>query len=167
MRFFVPALALAALAACSPAPQERPSAPPADKAAAAPTAGITLQNPRVRATLGQNTATAGYLVIANGGASDDRLVAAACDCAEAVSIHTMRHENGRMIMAPIESLTVPAGSSAALDPGGDHLMLTGLKRPLKAGETVSLTLTFANAAPVEAAFPVVADPRTPAPHASH
>jgi len=164
MRLTVSALLLAALAACSPAPQERPSEPPADKAAAAP--GVTVTHTRVRATLGENTATAGYLAITNGEAREDRLVAAACDCAGAVSIHTMRHENGRMIMAPLEYLAVPAKGSVELEPGGDHLMLTGLKRPLKAGETVRITLTFASAAPIEAEFPVVSDPKAPA-HGGH
>jgi copper(I)-binding protein len=48
-------------------------------------------------------------------------------------------------MRPVKSLTIEPGKSVVLQPNGYHLMLTGLKGPLKEGQTVPLTLTFDHA----------------------
>lgn len=53
--------------------------------------------------------------------------------AKSVEVHAMHHENGVMRMRLIESLHVAAGVPFDLAPGGMHLMLMGLKQPLKAG----------------------------------
>ena len=44
-----------------------------------------------------------------------------------------------------EGLVLPAGKAVALTPGGQHLMLQGLKQPLKAGDIVTVTLVFEGA----------------------
>ena len=55
-----------------------------------------------------------------------------------------------MMMRELEAgLPLPAGQAVSLAPGGDHIMLMGVTEPLKTGDTVPLTLTFANAPPVE------------------
>ena len=61
-----------------------------------------------------------------------------------------------------EGLPLPAGETVALAPGGNHLMLLGVKEPLVAGDTVALTLTFEAAPAVE----VTATVGQPAPAAS-
>jgi copper(I)-binding protein len=54
--------------------------------------------------------------------------------------------NGVMQMRQLaDGLPVPAGGSVVLKPGSYHVMLIGLKKPLTAGETFPLTLTFAKA----------------------
>lgn len=63
--------------------------------------------------------------------------------AKSVEVHAMHHQNGVMRMRAVESLHVAAGVPTELAPGGMHLMLMGLKQPLKAGETLQLTMTFA------------------------
>lgn len=63
--------------------------------------------------------------------------------AKSVEIHTMHHENGVMRMRAVEPLRVTAGVPTELAPGGMHVMLMGLKQPLKAGENARLKLTFA------------------------
>jgi hypothetical protein len=50
-----------------------------------------------------------------------------------------------MTMRPVRALTIPARSAVALAPGGLHLMMTGLKRPLRAGDRFPVTLIFARA----------------------
>ena len=50
-----------------------------------------------------------------------------------------------MRMRRQDGLVIPAGGSAKLGPGGTHLMLVELKAPLTAGETIALTLDFAQA----------------------
>jgi copper(I)-binding protein len=57
-------------------------------------------------------------------------------------VHEMKIDNGIMRMRPAGELTLKAGQSLELKSGGYHLMLMDLKRQLKAGETVPLTLKF-------------------------
>jgi len=66
--------------------------------------------------------------------------------------------DGVMQMRQVEEgLPIPAGGSLALAPGGAHLMLIGLDEPIHEGDQVTLTLEFANAAPIEVAVPVAAE----------
>ncbi len=66
--------------------------------------------------------------------------------AKTAEMHTMVHENGMMMMRQVESIDVAAGKPMDLGAAGYHLMLIGLKHPLKAGEMteVLLTLRLAN-----------------------
>lgn len=57
----------------------------------------------------------------------------------------MEHQNGVMRMRALGPLQVAAGTTVELAPGGTHLMLLGLNKPLKAGETLQLKMTFARA----------------------
>lgn len=80
----------------------------------------------------------------------DRLVSASSPDANMVQIHESRIEGGMMMMAELrDGLPLPAGETVALEPGGNHLMLMGVKEPLVAGDTVALTLTFESSPPLE------------------
>jgi copper(I)-binding protein len=80
----------------------------------------------------------------------DRLVSVTSPAANLVQIHESRIESGMMMMNELkEGLPLPAGETVALAPGGNHLMLLGVKEPLVAGDTVALTLTFEASPPVE------------------
>lgn len=80
----------------------------------------------------------------------DTLVSVASPVSALAQIHEMRLESNMMMMRELEAgLPLPAGEAVALAPGGNHIMLMGVTEPLKTGDTVPLTLTFANAAPVE------------------
>jgi copper(I)-binding protein len=61
-------------------------------------------------------------------------------------------------MAMVPSLEIPAGGKVVLAPGGLHLMVMGLKAPIKAGEQVQMVLTFERAGAVKTAFTVVERP---------
>ncbi len=50
--------------------------------------------------------------------------------------HTMRRH---------DQLDIPAGKTVELAPGGMHFMLLGLKRPLKAGDAITMKMTFVDA----------------------
>lgn len=83
-------------------------------------------------------------------AADDRLASVASPDANIVQIHESRIESNMMMMRELrEGLPLPAGQAVALAPGGNHLMLLGVKEPLVAGDAVALTLTFATSDPVE------------------
>jgi periplasmic copper chaperone A len=92
---------------------------------------------------------AAYMVIANKGTADDKLLGATGDVAAAVEIHETKEEGGMMKMAPVEAVLVPAGGQVELKPGGYHVMLIGMKSPLQAGQKFPLTLRFARAGEVQ------------------
>jgi hypothetical protein len=98
-----------------------------------------------RASVGASDTTAAYLTITNRGRADDLLTGARSPAAAAVELHTMNMSGGMMQMRALETAVVPAGRSLSFEPGGDHLMVIGLKAPLKAGDTLSLTLIFERA----------------------
>ncbi|WGM30376.1 copper chaperone PCu(A)C [Brevundimonas sp. NIBR11] len=80
----------------------------------------------------------------------DTLVSVSSPVAALAQVHEMRMESNMMMMRELEAgLPLPAGQAVALAPGGNHIMLMGVTEPLKTGDTVPLTLAFANAAPVE------------------
>ena len=92
---------------------------------------------------GANSAV--YMVLANGGAAADRLMAAQADVANAVEIHETRMEGDVMRMQQVEGgIEVPAGGQVELKPGGYHVMLIGLTRDLNVGDTFPVTLEFAS-----------------------
>jgi copper(I)-binding protein len=70
------------------------------------------------------------------------LVGVFSPAAKTAELHTMTHENGMMKMREVKSIELPAGKRVNLGEGGYHLMLIGLKAPLKAGESVPLTLNI-------------------------
>lgn len=127
-------------------------------ALAAEAGSLHLMDARVRASLGVNPNTAGYLTIHNGRAEADALVGASCACAREVQLHLMTTRGGIMKMEKADALTIPAGGQLALKPGGAHLMILGVKAPLKAGQTVEISLSFRKAGTVKQAFRVVSDP---------
>ena len=69
-----------------------------------------------------------------------RIVGASSDVAGVVEIHEMTMDGGVMRMRPLRSLDLPAGSTVELKPGGNHVMLMDLKRPLATGEKIKVEL---------------------------
>jgi copper(I)-binding protein len=87
----------------------------------------------------------------------DRLTSASSDVASQVQIHEMSMDNGIMKMREVAGgLAVPADGSVALKPGSYHVMLIGLKKPLAAGDSFPLTLTFEKAGNISIMVPVKA-----------
>ncbi|MDA8870066.1 copper chaperone PCu(A)C [Rhizobiaceae bacterium] len=99
----------------------------------------------------------GYLTVTNNGTTADRLIGGSASFAERVEVHEMSVTDGVTRMAALaDGLDIPAGETVALEPGSFHLMFTGLTSAPKAGETVPVTLTFANAGDVTVQLPVAA-----------
>lgn len=102
-----------------------------------------------RATRPGAPVAGGFLAIANTGNEADRLVAASSSAAGHMEIHEMAMADGVMKMRALpEGLTIPAGETVTLKPGGHHLMFMELKQPLAEGGTVEVTLTFEKAGAV-------------------
>ena len=72
---------------------------------------------------------------------DARLIAVTSPAADSVEMHSMTHDKGVMRMRELDAVSLPAGQGVVLGSGGDHLMLLGLKKPLKVGGKVPLTFT--------------------------
>ncbi len=123
------------------------------QAAAASKAGdISVEQPFARATPAKVGGV--FLTLKNGSGSADRLVKAASPVAENVELHTHIKDGDAMRMRAVENIPVPANGQTALEPGGYHIMLIGLKQPLKEGDSFPLTLTFAKAGSVTVTVPV-------------
>ena len=108
-------------------------------AAGAAAAQVTVKDPRVRASIGASPSTGGYfeIVSAKGG----RLLSAASPVAAQVELHEMKMDGDVMRMRAVEGgVPLPAGQPVPFRPHGLHVMFTGLKAPLKAGDSVPLTL---------------------------
>ncbi|WP_418318432.1 copper chaperone PCu(A)C [Piscinibacter sakaiensis] len=109
---------------------------------------IEIGHPHARATAVGQSVGSGYLSLRNTGSGADRLVSAKSPIAATVELHSMRMEGDVMRMRQLDAVDLPAGQTVELKPGGLHLMLTGLKGPLKAGAVFDLTLVFEKAGSV-------------------
>lgn len=86
-----------------------------------------------------------YAVLVNGGNAADSLVGVASDAAATAEIHESYRDMGMMMMRPVRKIDVAAGKKVEMKPGSYHIMLLNLKRDLKAGETIGVTLQFEKA----------------------
>jgi copper(I)-binding protein len=100
---------------------------------------VSVEKPWSRATPPGAKVGAGFMQLRNAGAAD-RVVGASSPLAGRVEMHVTVREGEVMKMREVKSFEVPAGGSFELKPGGAHLMLLDLKRPLQKGEKVPLTL---------------------------
>jgi len=116
---------------------------------------LSISQPWTRATPPKAQTAGGFLTIENAGASSDRLVGASSPIAGRVEIHEMRMDNGVMVMRPAtDGITIPAGGSMTLAPGGFHIMFMQLKEGLAEGDAVPVELSFERAGDIEVLFPV-------------
>ena len=102
-------------------------------------AQVTAERPWTRATPPGAKIGAGFVTLKSAGAAD-RVVGASSPVAGRVEMHVTLREGEVMRMREVRAFEVPAGGAFELKPGGAHLMLMDLKRPLKKGEKVLLTL---------------------------
>jgi copper(I)-binding protein len=92
-----------------------------------------------------------YFTAENRGSTTDTLIGVSSPVAERAEMHTHTHtmKDGMMMMHQLDSIEVPAGGTLEFKPGGNHIMLIGLKHPLLEGERFPLTLKFKHAGNVE------------------
>ena len=102
-------------------------------------AQVSAEHPWTRATPPGAKTGAGFMQLKNAGAAD-RVVGASSPVAGRVEMHITVREGDVMKMREVKGFDVPAKGSFELKPGGAHLMLMDLKRPIKKGDRVPLTL---------------------------
>ncbi len=108
-----------------------------------------------RATPSSAPVAVGFLALTNRGAEADRLLGGSSDVASRVEVHEMSMDGGVMKMRELsDGLEVKPGETRELKPGGYHLMLMGLKRPLKEGDHFNIRLDFAKSGAKDVEFTV-------------
>jgi copper(I)-binding protein/putative intracellular protease/amidase len=96
--------------------------------------------------------TAAHMVIENLSAKETALIGAVANIAEAVELHRAEMDNGMMRMHKLDRIKVPIGKTDLT--GELHIMLIGLRAPLKEGDQVALTLQFENSVSKTVMVPV-------------
>lgn len=114
---------------------------------------IEIQQPFARATPAKMGGA--FMTLVNTGMAGDKLLKAASPVAESVELHTHVKEGDVMRMRPVPAIEIAGHGRTALEPGSYHVMLIGLKQPLKEGTSFPLTLTFEKAGSVTLNVPVV------------
>ncbi|NYG35377.1 copper chaperone PCu(A)C [Sphaerotilus montanus] len=103
-------------------------------------AQVTVKEPWVRGTVASQKATGAFMQLSTTEAV--RLVEARSGAAKIVEIHEMRMEGDRMMMQAVPGLDLVPGKTLELKPGGYHVMLIDVVKPLNAGDKVPLTLVL-------------------------
>lgn len=103
-------------------------------------AQITVEDSWIRATAPGQTVAGGYMKITS--MKPGSLISVSTPITARASLHEMSMQDGVMKMRAVPKIALPAGKTVELKPGGYHLMLMNLSRPLHPGDTVPVTLTF-------------------------
>jgi copper(I)-binding protein len=112
--------------------------------AAAGVPGIGLEHVWARPIAGSAATAAVYFTVTNKS-QPDRLTGVSTPIAAGAELHETINDNGVMKMRPVQSIALDPGKPVTFKPGGYHVMLTGMKGALKAGDSFPLTLTFEHA----------------------
>lgn len=106
-------------------------------------ADINVSNAWARPTIGQAPGAV-YLTISNRGDGTDRLTGAYADRAAMVMVHQNEIVDGVAKMRVAGEINIPANEQIEMRPGGTHIMLEGLRAPLRTGDDFDLVLKFRN-----------------------
>jgi periplasmic copper chaperone A len=126
---------------------------------------LEIGHPWARATPPTAPTGGGFLTVTNTGTTPDRLISVKSAAAETVQVHEMKMEGNVMRMREISGgLEIAPGATVTLAPGGLHIMMMGLKAPLKQGDKVPVTLVFEKAGSINVELAVVALGASPKEH---
>lgn len=107
---------------------------------------VTVSGAWARPAAVANQPTAAYMVISNGSGQPDALLSASSPDATMVQLHeTTTDGTGMTAMHPVDRVPIPGEGEVTLQPGGTHVMIMGLSKPLPAGATIELDLVFEHA----------------------
>jgi copper(I)-binding protein len=110
---------------------------------------LKIGHPWARMTAPGQPSGGAYLKLQNGGSAADRLVGGSTPAADRVELHSMSMDGNVMKMRQVNAIDIAPGQTVELKPGALHIMLVGLKAPLKAGDKVPMTLKFEKAGDVK------------------
>lgn len=116
---------------------------------------IVIDQPWIRASPGGAKVAGGYMTITNTGSQPDRLIGGVLPQAGHFELHEMKMEGNIMQMREVQGgLEIEPGQKLELNPSGYHVMFTGLREPLKQGETIKGQLRFEKAGSVDIEYRV-------------
>ncbi|USE38549.1 copper chaperone PCu(A)C [Endozoicomonas sp. SCSIO W0465] len=105
---------------------------------------VQLLNASARATKPGMSSSAAYMTIYNGTHEAIQIRSLSSPVAAKTELHTTEMNNGMMKMRRVDNLTIKPGDKLELKPGGYHVMLMGLKKPIATNSEVPVTITFSN-----------------------
>ena len=103
---------------------------------------LAIRDAWVRESTALRRSSSGYCRIENPTDTPVALVRIRVPGVGEAQVHAMTQRDGQMMMHPVSSLTIPAHGAVDLAPGGTHVMLTDIARPLTAGSTLDMQFTF-------------------------
>lgn len=118
-----------------------------------------VKNVWARDTVGGTANAAVFMTITSPVA--DRLIGASTPAAKKTDLMTMTMEGGAMGMKYLDGIDLPANKAISLNSGGLHVWLAGLNQPLKAGQTIPLTLKFEKAGERQVTVSIIAPAAAP------
>jgi len=103
-------------------------------------ATISVTDAWARATMPGQPVSGAYMNIQSD--ADARLISASSPLIPQVEVHEMKMDGDMMRMREVKSIDLPKGKTVSLQPGGYHIMLMNLKKPITAGEIIPLALVI-------------------------
>jgi hypothetical protein len=101
-------------------------------------ANLSVTDAWARATMPGQKVSGAYMQLQSD--ADARLVSASSPAVPRVEVHEMKMDGDVMRMREVKSIELPKGKTVSLEPGGYHIMLMNLTKPIAAGEVIPLTL---------------------------
>jgi hypothetical protein len=111
--------------------------------------GVTVAHPWARAMPQGATVGSAFAEMKTDKDTSDPLIGVSSPVAKSVEVHSMTMDGDVMKMRRLDGIDLKPGESHVLKPMAEHIMLFGLTQPLKEGDLIKLTLTFAKAGPIE------------------
>lgn len=105
-------------------------------------AEIIIENATVYATAPGQPNAAAFMRIKNTGKNPVTLEKLHSDVAKKTELHEQIQKDGMLRMQAVENFSIAPGEQQTLTPGGKHIMLMGLDKPLKTGDTINIQLCF-------------------------
>jgi periplasmic copper chaperone A len=103
-------------------------------------ANVSVSDAWARATMPGQKVSGAYMQIQSD--VDARLVSASSPAVPRVEVHEMRMDGDVMRMREVKAIDLPKGKTVSLEPGGFHIMLMNLAKPIAAGDVIPLTLVI-------------------------
>ena len=106
-------------------------------------AEVTVKDAWVRGTVPAQSVTGAFMTVTSS--TDAKLVGVKTPIAMQAEIHESTMKGDVSQMHAVESVALPAGKPVQLKPGGYHMMLMGLAKPVSKGQKIPLTLEIVEA----------------------
>ncbi len=103
-------------------------------------ANVSVSDAWARATMPGQQVSGAYMKIESD--ADAKLVGASSPAIPRVEVHEMKMDGDVMRMREVKAIDLPKGKAVGLEPGGYHIMLMNLKKPIAAGEVIPLRLVI-------------------------